>query len=425
MLRILLILSLLLTNSWALAHPPSLKFASAEHVLLGDSVNLRFTPEDPIINTPLLTLPNGLSLSYGQIVSLGDFYGIPNAPISLGATITEQRIRFMQAFESFANSSANTNELNQILTLIQTEINYIRQGLEHGISEEELYQHAGSDFQRQANCITGGGCMRFNWWLYPGRYLALAKNNRDHFAEGAISNYQTGHQIALEMALQASKTQNKSDLELAYAVNAFACHFLSDRYASGHLRVPRTQLPEYVSPDLIAQLLTNIMHNEENIYGLHVHNQKGQHWVAYGDQSYFSPRSKAHRQHVLKALQKSADELYRTFHTGQLPRTDWVAPLLPFADEEGTAGIRDISPLFYWDETTQQLLRRNDLYNPYDRHWTAQWWGWTTLVQLMANKQLPVLDQAQLATSEWRDAALNSGLITHSDVLTWITQAAE
>ncbi|WBV68699.1 hypothetical protein PGH46_00030 [Legionella pneumophila] len=34
----------------------------------------------------------------------------------------------------------------------------------------------------------------------------------------------------------------------------------------------------------------------------------------------------------------------------------------------------DIAPMFYWDKENKQLLRRTNLTNPYDRHWTNSWW---------------------------------------------------
>src|ERR1041385_2729924 len=65
----------------------NVRFEGGEHTAIGDSVLLHFSASDR--GTPAhevkLTLPNGLKLTYGQIVALGgDFYGIPDAPISDG-----------------------------------------------------------------------------------------------------------------------------------------------------------------------------------------------------------------------------------------------------------------------------------------------------------------------------------------------------
>ena len=402
-----------------------LTFSSAEHVLLGDEVVLQFAENAPATPTPALTLPNGLALTYGQLVSLGDFYGVADAANSHGQSIPEQRERFTSAFNAFASNPASSIELQHILNVIQKEINYIKHGLQNGLREEDLYAQTGMELEREMNCLTGGGCSARDWWLYPGRYLTLAKSNWDHFGTDALLAYQTGHAIALDLALLAGKTHNKAQLELAYAMNAFACHFLSDRYSTGHMRTPRAPLPQQVTPELLGHMLVNLMHNEENAYGLHVHNQEGKHWIAFGDRSFLSEKSQVHRQQLLAAMQRSADELFATFLHGNLPLNDSVLALVPYPDEEGNAASLDISPLFYWDENTQQLMRRQNVNNPYDKHWTANWWSWSTFVQLVEGKKLPVHTQAELAASDLRLAALQAGLITDNQVLAWVNGHAE
>ena len=80
---------------------PQLRFEGAEHTAIGDSTLLRFVKDAPAIPASQveLHLPNGLALTYGQVIALGgDFYGIPDQPICEGATAADRIQRFTNAF---------------------------------------------------------------------------------------------------------------------------------------------------------------------------------------------------------------------------------------------------------------------------------------------------------------------------------------
>ncbi|MEF2985641.1 phospholipase, partial [Pseudomonas aeruginosa] len=72
-------------------------------------------------------------------------------------------------------------------------------------------------------------------------------------------------------------------LELAYAMNSFADHFLTDLFSAGHLRVPRKQLAAVVTPGELGSLISRFMHDEDSKFGLKVRNAMGAQWHAYGD----------------------------------------------------------------------------------------------------------------------------------------------
>jgi hypothetical protein len=103
-------------------------------------------------------------------------------------------------------------------------------------------------------------------------YAMLANKNQDHFAPRSWARYAHHHKEALTLALI------NRDLDAALVRNAFADHFLSDAFASGHLRVPRDALV-----GLPGALPTRKMHDEENVYGLWVQTASGFVWRAYGD----------------------------------------------------------------------------------------------------------------------------------------------
>jgi hypothetical protein len=391
-LRYIFLLTLTLPSFSAYS---SNNFSSPGHVAMGNEVKIRLPSQTPDQPNLLLHLENGLSMSYGEILAMPDFYGA-DKPISQAETTEERRTLFMAAFNAFSSPPESVQEVMNICTIIQKEQKVILDGIQRGELPENIYKRLGYEFDRQYNCATGGGCSSGTWWIGTGRYLTLAQNNFDHFGEHAMVTYQVGHQIALEHALLAHQTGDEKELELAYAINAFASHFLSDRFAAGHMRTPRVELASVTTPSAIGSILSTYMHEEENDAGLHVHNARGTHWIAYGDKSYFNPKIELHKSILIAALQSSADSIYLTWRHGNLHTQDDVAALLPQTNENGPMSIHDIAPLFYWDEPSQKLMRRVDITNHHDRNWTDNWWGWTTLIALKDDRGISEKSEAIL-----------------------------
>lgn len=374
-------------------------FALSEHWAIGQQVALRFKVDQAPEAALPLHLKNGLTLTFGDIISLGDLYGVLGKPISHGLDQQEKQARFKDAFKTFAKSFAAVGEVRELTSVIKMEIREIEAGIERGETAEDIYKRVGNEIGRQVNCITGGGCTSHGWWLYPGRYLLLALENYDHFSPNNISVYKNGHQVALQQALKAKKTGKRSDLELAYAMEAFAAHYLSDHFAAGHLRTPRGDLKNKVTPAVLGSLLSNYMHNEENKYGLHVHNALGDQWIIYGDFSYFNPLNQLNRQMLLKTLQQSADELFDAYNSGAMPEQSHVLEMLPDVTPLTDENNLDITPMFFWDDVNKQLYRRTDLSNPYDKKMTSGWWGWSTL--LLLKNQYGITSTIQLSLTNY------------------------
>ena len=189
----------------------------------------------------------------------------------------------------------------------------------------------------------------------------------------------TGHRLALA-------TAKAGELERAYMIEAFAEHFLTDRFSSGHLRAPRVEMPEHVTPGVVGSLLVSFMHDEESAYGLHVYNQLGDHWIAYGDQYYLDPRNQDNRVIMQKAMQLSVDEVSDAYFKRQDQFSHPQLDLIPIPSTLGNDLGQDIAPMFYWDSQNEQLMRRENLADPYDFHWTSDWYGWSTLALLKTLK---------------------------------------
>lgn len=415
--RILLTITLLIFSITTFAITPNLGYEASEHTAAGDNVKLSFTPQDPGQSGILLHLPNGLTATYGEIVAMGDFYGIIGKPISQGQTAAEQKARFTAVFNSFAQNPVAVTEAQQIIAVIHQEKTAVEEGIEKGEKPEDVFKRISNDNNKAWSCITGGDCSD-HWWLKPGRYVLLAAQDFDHFGADALISYHQGHELAIEQAILAHKTGDRRQLEVAYAMNALANHFLSDRFAAGHIRTPRVALPNNVTPSLVGTLLVTFMHDEENTYGFQVHNLRGNQWHCYGDRYYFKPINDTNRALLLEAMQRSADQIFSAFQLGIAPTDDEVAKILPEPDETGASSQHDIAALFYWDPATHTLLRRSNTANPQDRHWTNQWWGWSTLVMLSSQKGLPIPAQADLITAGYGPEALQYGLITDPTLIT-------
>ena len=197
-------------------------FGSAEHDYVGDKVKL---PN----GLKYLKLPNGVELTLGQIIALaGDFYGIPEHPIidpskEVNQVDSERNRRFSEAYNSLARAPKDE---------LQVELNEILSTLSKG-------RQTGTSIKAKTwDQITGGK------WLSglpvkPGRMLKLAETNHDHFLPYAKEAYLTGHQLAMDKAREASTSDSTEWEKLvheALSLDAFACHFLTDSFASGHIR---------------------------------------------------------------------------------------------------------------------------------------------------------------------------------------------
>ncbi len=421
MQRIIFSLSFLLWTS-AFAANDHATFVPSEHVTIGNNIKLYFNASDQGRMDYTFQLPNGLIVSYGDLIALGDFYEIVDQPIAYGKTDAERKSRFLTAFNSVAQSTSAASEANQILAVIHDEKKIIEDALQNGEKVESVYKRMSNENNRKYNCITGGGCSSSAWWVQPGRYLSLAGSNYDHFGQNAWLAYKAGHDLAIEQAVIGYQTHDVKRLALAYAMNAFASHFLSDRFSSGHIRTPREELAAHVTPGDIGSVLSGFMHNEENVNGLHAHNLRGDRWIAYGDSSYFNPKNHMHRNLINETLQTSADQIYSAYRFGLIEENsdEIIHRLLPIADEIGNASRQDISPLFYWDSHSQKLMRRLDTANLYDRHWTSEWWGWSTLALLTEQKGLPTMAQAQIILAGHGEEAMQNGLITDKNMINYI-----
>lgn len=288
-----------------------LHYESPEHFLLGSGVKLKFSQSSEQGNQSNLLsigLSNGSTqkLSFAQLVYLaGDFMGDPSTQIG-GHSEDINKRNFDINFRVMTSAPAK-DYLPGIIKIVNEEL----QNNSKQIANHEPFDIPDEDNIR-FNCVTGGGCNQVSFLTNFGLYMKLASANYDHFGQDAIDSYLAGHRLALNLA-QVAKSDD--DLRIAYAYEAYADHFLTDLFASGHLRTPRRDIVTWCkyTPQTVSSFLTKVMHDQDNKNGIYITNQAGKSWKTYGDKELYINDNSVSLKQALLVMQKSADQIYNVY----------------------------------------------------------------------------------------------------------------
>lgn len=312
------LLSTLLLSLYALQ---SYAFEAGEHALIGD---IAFEKTAVGYANKIKSLEVNVSYRYGQLVALsGDMY---------------KSIEEISLSDPSAMKDIYRNNRKALKKCVDKEITSIR--------TQKLY----------------GGCGDFKLIEKKARYVTLAHDNYSHFAWHNLKRYIKSHEKSLWFAQLAhnkctkaewkkrkshcknrqaknrkliSKSGYKSKLKrkyrmlpdlfprrvltkrylnglskdkmvrLALFTNAYADHFLTDTFSLGHLRVPRSQIDDFVKNYRQSELkndsgtrekgtavsgaLTKYLHNLDGaINGLEVSNSLGTKFIVRSDRQLFS-----------------------------------------------------------------------------------------------------------------------------------------
>jgi hypothetical protein len=248
-----------------------LDFSSGEHVILGD-LGYRAACEDQagLCVAQLVRADGKQSFSYGELVAFsGDFYATPEG-------IYQEKV------EPFLKW--NRNDVNDVKKRFKQEVEAIENFL-HGHSEQ-----AYPDFNLSYA------------WNYPD-YLSLTLANEAHFGFYNMLAYLKYHEKALNLAREAHELSsvNAEDSQRIFTqalfINAFADHFLTDGFASGHVRDPRIQILHWARADGLsdraAGTLAKVIHDRDGEvrvsgeHGLRVSNARGDRWLTRCDSQLF------------------------------------------------------------------------------------------------------------------------------------------
>ena len=148
-----------------------------------------------------------------------------------------------------------------------------------------------------------------------------------------------------------------------------------------------------VTPEMLGDGLSKIMHDEDCKYGLRVKNMRGDKWIAYGDGYLQRPGSKQNFEFVKEALQKSIQQLNDAFmYPTRIIKPVEVTNILPLVDPDSPNN----APLF--QIKNGQLLQRASISNLQDRKTVTNWWGSSASAALSTlfkiDKQNSALPQA-------------------------------
>ena len=290
--------------------PPPVRFESPEHQSIGASVMLQvagpyYTTKKEPGNMVWVKKyqSNGATktLSYADIVWLsGDLMGEPKMSIGLAESPEQALKDNLAAFDTYQKY------LPEILDVYRQMVAELDAQITAGQKLDISHKY---DFK--FNSATGG----WGWYaslLNWGLYLELADRNYDHFGKEAVKTYLTAHEKALNLAANA-KTDD--ELRTAYFVDGFGAHFLSDLFASGHVRVPRYEMALHCKNSVVLSTSLNAkaIHDEDGDSGLTLINGRGESWLAKGDKNYYTLENMADRQRVVAALQQSVDQVYTAY----------------------------------------------------------------------------------------------------------------
>jgi hypothetical protein len=328
--------------------PEGRRFGSYEHQLCAKTVG---RDDSGAVVVPELStepkdrdttgLPVGAhKLHFGDIIALaGDYYAYPDAKAAEDLAWAWPELRAITGWLSGRDyrtpplRDAEASEPKDILGIIDLD-----KDSNHGVFGEF--------------CLLTKDSIKGE---YPARrYLALASQNFCHFGSQppdgkpdderntALKLYRAYHERALDEAREAKKAKDRKALLRAFVVDAFGCHFLTDLFASGHMRVPRRELGSKYGILLGALHKAHAMHAEDNQLGLWVaargtlDQPQRTIWRAYGDGLLRTDPAMVHREKVTEAVRRSAAEVYAAWEGHEVKadkRAEW---LIPFPLRAGT-----------------------------------------------------------------------------------------
>lgn len=354
--------------------PSRKRFASWEHVICGHYVGMSSTSD----NANPLTVNHALApfgydtplpigdkrLTFGEIICLaGDFY----------AHLDDQAVHdFASAWPPLGGFTNWIADEPYTVTLENDSAQNVTELLSIIQNDKDKDQGSASEFTSYAF-----GTGRNNHTAR--RYIALATANHCHFASPkpgwsektneALQLYRAYHGRAIREAQAASSSsQGIKSLHQALATDAFGCHFLSDLFASGHMRVPRRLLGEQHGA-VSGGDMSHRMHDEDNHLGLWCMTRQSRQqrsrvvWQTYGDGMLRRDVAALHLKQVQEAVRRSAAEVFASFCGTRLPVMERAEAILPIPLPPGSPFFD--SDVFPHGQAIPQGTKPN--------HWPLYW----------------------------------------------------
>jgi Domain of unknown function (DUF4157) len=257
------------------------RFEAPEHMRLGSAGTGKWQERIPLKNYPR-------GLLYEEIVALaGDVFG---------------------SFEAL--EKASEEEIDRVLVVMR--------------QQRSMYNadrdKATRDGKSPVEAIKAGGENAYGLGMNfaldrasGGRYLDLARSreNLSHFSTtlpgtaaplNNLARYSAEHDKAVAAAVAGNEAE-------ARARDAFANHYLTDRFSAGHLRTEVTAAP----------LERKRRHDWDNEHGLWVVNERGNRWRAFGDGFLDHPDNAANIGYAQEAVRRSQEDIDIALSTKKPP----------------------------------------------------------------------------------------------------------
>jgi hypothetical protein len=248
----------------------------------------------------------GTHVTFGEVICLaGDFYAHLDQ---------ECAAAFADAWPALSGAAAWLGGDYRADVLLAAPAKEVKELL-HSIHEEAHNKAALSEF---ASAVADGATQ----FSAKRRYLALASQNFCHFGSPdaarlpneALRLYRGYHALALKRARDCGNDSQR--WIAAVLTEGFACHFLSDLFASGHMRTPRRPLGELFGVLHGALRMSKAMHDEDNQLGLWCTTTGAPRvgprvvWRAFGDGRLLDAAAQPHLLRVQEAVRRSVWELH-------------------------------------------------------------------------------------------------------------------
>jgi hypothetical protein len=251
----------------------------------GNKVGASLAPvgKDPTFDVVTVMLPQGLLCTYGEMNTLGDYYGSVDVLRGAGAKQVEQLLQSVRE-ETWGFLTTTYDKVVDSLTATELQdpgMKNIRDTVMDEFILPELYgdstTFAGataftiSGKLGQAELLTGvqgtgakGDTNKYGTSLgrnachfVPESWNAWATNHKEarRLANDAFQEYLRSEQLKQQIATAPDQAQAQRDFEASKAessrlgnealmVNGFGDHFLQDSYASGHM-INKTQIMQF------------------------------------------------------------------------------------------------------------------------------------------------------------------------------------
>ena len=396
------------------------KFGSLEHKAIGDKAFKNFlefiekVEKNPKIKEQViesfsdmggLALKENLKLSPGEIVCLaGDFFG-PNSmdEVIAFAENDKKADKFDLAFKKLLR--ADPTKVEAILEHIKNMAQSIKEKSQEKNQRAYLTMHerGHQDDVVFTRLTSRSKLSNLVSSALESEYLELLKYNFDHFGEEAKEAYRVGHLTACAMAIGARIAAAQGDdrylalLLIAVIKELFSCHYLSDLFSAGHIRTPRKPIYDFVQANgylpgkiIIAGLLAEQMHNEDDVNGLWVKRSSDQGdqepWQAFGDNCYFEPENEENRKRVIATVYKGLCDVYEAFQTGTVK-----IRALDEVPKEVVDMKSHPNPFPLFKEHKGTVTRRAKKFDPLSKKIIENWSPSSDLAKLVAVNSLPSL----------------------------------